>query len=237
MSGRARARRRACGFTLIELAVVVAIVGLLLGGLLVPLATQVELNRMRTTQRQLDDIREALYGFAVVNGRLPCPDTDATPDGSEDLSGTSCAGASGGVASGALPWADLGVERQDAWGRGFRYLVDAGFADQADGTGCGVAATGVSFELCADGALQVFSTAPGGSCSGTGDIAPDVPAAVLSQGANGGDSGSFSTDEQDNADSDACLVSKDYQSSFDDLVSWISPHILKLRMIQAERLP
>ena len=61
------------GFTLVELAVVVAVVALLLGTLLVPLTTQVEQRNISQTQKQLDEIKEALLGYAMVNGRLPRP--------------------------------------------------------------------------------------------------------------------------------------------------------------------
>ncbi|MCX7173914.1 MAG: prepilin-type cleavage/methylation domain-containing protein [Proteobacteria bacterium] len=64
---------RSFGFSLMELAVVLVIVALLLGGLLVPLGTQRDVEFMRATEKSLADIREALIGFAAVNGRLPCP--------------------------------------------------------------------------------------------------------------------------------------------------------------------
>lgn len=70
------------GFTLIEVAVVLFIVTILLGSILIPLATQVEQRQISDTQKTLEEIREALIGFAVVNGYLPCPDTDN--DGTEN---------------------------------------------------------------------------------------------------------------------------------------------------------
>ncbi len=53
-------RHRHRGFTLIEMAVVLVIVGLLLGGMLVPLATQMETDRRKETTATLESIREAL---------------------------------------------------------------------------------------------------------------------------------------------------------------------------------
>ena len=65
------------GFTLIEMAVVLAIVGFILGGLLVPLRTQFDAARYDTVRAQLRTAEEALIGYAVANGgRLPCPVTD-----------------------------------------------------------------------------------------------------------------------------------------------------------------
>ena len=72
---------RPSGFTLIELAMVLFIVSLLIGGLLLPLSTQQELAGRQDTDKALASIREALIGFAVVNGRLPCPAVASIPTG------------------------------------------------------------------------------------------------------------------------------------------------------------
>ena len=71
------------GFTLIELAIAIAIIGLLMGALLVPLATHSHASKNRATERDLKEIKEALIGFGISTGRLPCPDT--TGNGVEDL--------------------------------------------------------------------------------------------------------------------------------------------------------
>src|SRR5512134_2344517 len=84
------------GFTLIELAVVIGVVALLLGSILVPLGTQVTQRNISTTRTSLSAIEEAIMGYALTQGRLPCPDT--TGDGLEDrttASGTE--GCTGGV--------------------------------------------------------------------------------------------------------------------------------------------
>ncbi len=66
------------GFTLVEMAVVLVIIGLLLGGLLIPLSTQMENDKRKETQATLAAIREALIGYAVINGSLrPAPATAA----------------------------------------------------------------------------------------------------------------------------------------------------------------
>ncbi|MGH8699284.1 MAG: type II secretion system protein, partial [Burkholderiales bacterium] len=65
------ARQR--GFTLAELAIVFVIVALLIGGTVLTLAAQTEAREITDTQRTLDQAREAIIGFALRNGRLPCP--------------------------------------------------------------------------------------------------------------------------------------------------------------------
>ena len=61
------------GFSLIEMAIVLFIVALLLGGLLPTVSSQIEQQHTNETRKQLDEIQQALLGFAVINGRLPCP--------------------------------------------------------------------------------------------------------------------------------------------------------------------
>ena len=61
------------GFSLIEIAVVLVIVTILLTTLAVPLASQVQARRTEDTRKQLEEAKEALLGFAMANGRFPCP--------------------------------------------------------------------------------------------------------------------------------------------------------------------
>lgn len=147
---------RQSGFTLMELAVVLMIVGLLLGGLLIPLSSQQDLQGRQATEKALADIREALIGFAVINGRLPCPAQadiadNATHAGAEAISGSgatqSCActtvtsdiagwtnACSGSTTSitGVLPWATLGLLETDAWDRRYTYRVNSVFSRGVD---------------------------------------------------------------------------------------------------------
>ncbi len=61
---------------------VLMIVGLLLGGLIVPLSAQMDQRRATETQKTLEEIKEALTGYAVINGQLPCPADPAIATGS-----------------------------------------------------------------------------------------------------------------------------------------------------------
>jgi len=117
---------RSRGFTLVELALVFAIIALLMASLMYTLSAQVEVRNFEDTRRRLDQARELVLGFAVVNGRLPCPAT-ATSAGLEDPAG-------GGTCTtgyaGWLPARTIGFQQTDSngyaidvWGNRIRYAV------------------------------------------------------------------------------------------------------------------
>jgi len=84
MTHRNQTRNRARGFTLLELSIVVLVVTLLIGGLLVPLSTQVEQRNVSETQQRLAQVQDALIGFAIAQGRFPCPAFVSNPPQSTD---------------------------------------------------------------------------------------------------------------------------------------------------------
>lgn len=112
------------GFTLTELAVVLVIVSLLMGGLLIPLGAQKEIEKRQQTNLQLGEIRDALIGFTAVNGRLPCADFNG--DGLEDSCDNPTLNAQ--TQDGDLPWRTLALQQYDAWGGSLRYRVERDYA-------------------------------------------------------------------------------------------------------------
>ncbi len=250
------------GFTLIELAMVLFILGLLLSSFLTPLATSLEQRDRKETTDMLEDIRESLLGYALVNGHFPCPDcidtsgnctgsvtaNDGIEDGFNSGNGVSPRGVTSGtvfpacaVQEGNLPWNTLDVPENDAWGNHFIYRVTEDFADDDDGTtDCTNPTAGISFCLDSakdDGTIDIFSDSALAS-----PIAQNVPAIVLSVGKNSNVAlADLSAEEQENQDDDNSFVSADYSqtagSEFDDLLMWVPPAILMYDMVRAERLP
>ncbi len=220
------------GFTLTEMAVVLVIVALLIGGMILPMSAQQDMRANVETQKMLGDIGEALYGFAASHSAsdgkpyLPCPDTDN--DGVENRS------ASPGPCvnqEGRIPWSDLGLGQVDAWNNRFRYRVTAAFSNSS--TGFQLTGSAGTLRICTDN-----------SCGTT--LATGIPAVILSHGKNGAGAANSaggtntaptSADELENTDADDDFVSKVAVAGFDDPVIWVSPNILFNRMIAAGRLP
>jgi prepilin-type N-terminal cleavage/methylation domain-containing protein len=104
-------------FTLIELAVVLTIIALLVGSFLIPLGTQIDVAKIRSTEKTLEQVKQALIHYAATNNRLPCPATDVE-SGLELNTLTNC------QKEGYFPWANLGMGQYDAWGNPLNYRVD-----------------------------------------------------------------------------------------------------------------
>jgi prepilin-type N-terminal cleavage/methylation domain-containing protein len=255
------------GFTLVEMTIVLLIVSILLAGILMPLSIQMEVRRYADTKKAMDQINEALIGFVLINGRLPCPairtertGIDATA-GTERLTSNLC-----NSISGVIPWVTLNVPETDEWGRRFTYRVTSAFADlfAAATYGCvpSVNPTLSSFALCASGDLQVKSrTSTKVAFNMTN---PALPAVFISHGKNGygayGPQGTLllavpaaNVDETANANAASVIfISREKQDAssscsdtagttpmceFDDLVAWIPLTTLMNRMVVSGKLP
>lgn len=246
---------REAGFSLIELAVVLVVIGLLIGGGVAAFDATREQSRRSEQQRQLTEVREALYGFALSEGRLPCPvdlDDSYPPDGIEDPENPA-AGSGCSVEEGALPWRQLGVGRRDAWGNPFRYRVTQDFADGPEDNDGADSDGGSSFSLFNsedDGEGDITVEDGNG-----GTITSRTPAVVVSSGPQGDQvwtdmeffcpdaAGGFSDDEIENCNGDELFMAANFRIAdsadgrFNDQLIWISTPVLKARMVDVGRLP
>ncbi len=253
--------RRERGFSLLELAIVVLIMGLLLAGLVMPLSARVDQQRFDATRQQLNDIRVTLVAYALTNDALPCPATPAS-SGRASPTATGCA-----VQHGFVPAVTLGLTGArnddqlllDAWGNPIRYSVTASDAD-GDGLWDFVRPgemRDVTVSALAPN-LKICTTAAGSSSTACANNATTVvataPAVLLSMGK---DWANFtSADEQENVGAtlgggpsgrsyavaaDIVFVDRTQSQApgteFDDIVTWISPLALYGQMVAAGRLP
>lgn len=239
------------GFTLVEMAMVLLIIGLLMGGLIPTLSTQMEAQRISETRKQLEEIQQALIGYAAANGRLPCPASSSSNGEESPVGGGNCTN----FYDGFVPAATLGITSQDnlglvtdGWGNAIRYAV-------ANNTVNGVANTFTSSNgiksatmdnIAGASLLNICASATGINASDCGSTAnkltDKVPALVYSLGKNGGYGGT-GIDEAANLNGNRVFVSHTptpgtaANGEFDDLMIWLSPNILFNRMIAAGKLP
>lgn len=223
---RADMRRNEVGFTLVELAMVLVILALLGGSMLVPLASRIEARDRQAALERLRDIQQALAGFAIIHGRLPCPSTEADPVdpryGVEDTAPCNFS------IEGRLPWRTLALPATDPWGSTryapgddwaghWRYRVDPAFATAPIG-----AATAPA------GNLQIRSH----DSSRITTTDSQAVAIIYSTGPNR---------QPDGLNASYSAAAPTYQAGestadFDDLLAWIGRPLLIARIAQAGRL-
>ncbi|HSI43123.1 MAG TPA: type II secretion system protein [Methylotenera sp.] len=219
------------GFTLVEMAVTLVIMGLIISTLLGPLSAQRDMKNISGTQESLNQIKEALNGFAILNGRLPCPTNQADPaNASYGLEDCSI------VTEGYLPWKTLGVNESDEWGQHRNSVTDSWngyWRYRADGN----YVTTILFNTNILAPVPAFANNLLIKDSNSNDVTPSAVgtekpiAIVYSTGkdlvANGQNSGAV----------DAVYESDTINSNFDDMLIWITRPIIVNRMVIAGKLP
>lgn len=233
------------GFTLVEMAIVLSIIALILGTGLALLSAQQDQRRIEETKARLYEAREALIGFAITYGRLPCP-AIASTNGEE--SPVVVTGVCSNPWNGLIPAATLGlspVDSQgfaiDAWNNRIRYAVTTSNGS-AFTTVNGMQTTGMG-TLAPDLAVCDSATGiTGTACATAISLTNSAPAVIYSLGPNGA-TGGTGADETANLDNNRVFISHSPApveaagGYFDDQLTWISPNILFNRMVQAGKLP
>jgi prepilin-type N-terminal cleavage/methylation domain-containing protein len=249
-------KRPAPGFTLTEMAVVVAIITLLIGGAMATLSGITEQRNYDEATRRLNAAVDALIGYAVVNKRLPCPAVGGATGVESPLGGaTACTSPYGGF----LPAQTIGFTPVDSsgygvdpWGNRIRYAVAATIT----GTGCtttphftnqtNLKAQGVG---CKPNDLDVFCSTVAAGISSTcnsGIRVTDqntIVFLVFSTGKNGAISGEQGADEAANTDGNANFINRFRSSSdstlgiYDDVMVMVPVGVFYQKLISAGVLP
>ena len=245
--------RKHRGFTLVEMAIVLIIVSLLIGGMMMSLTSQQDISSIRETDKRLGDIKDALIGFAAANGRLPCPAAPPPAGGAESPPSTgACTNA---LQSGYVPASLLGTTPTDdkgyaldAWNNPIRYAViptsivtqtppvvtiSNPFTTPGAMKSLGIETISLVSATTPRQFLYVCSSASGltaTDCGTSQKITDSAIAIIYSTGKNG-------VDETRGGSDDIVFVSAQTAANFDDRATWLSPNILFNRMISAGRLP
>lgn len=126
----ARTGARSRGFSLVEMALVLLIVGLLAAVFLPATNTFLDNNRRKETRAKLEALEQAMVRFVMVNRRLPCPADGALLPGDANqglerpVGGGACTPPT--QINGVAPWRTLGLSQgdaTDAWGTLVTYRV------------------------------------------------------------------------------------------------------------------
>jgi prepilin-type N-terminal cleavage/methylation domain-containing protein len=251
------------GFSLVELAVVLFIVSLLLGGVILTLSAREDQRATTETQRRLEAASDAVIGFALAYKRLPCPAAGATGD--ESLaSGTP---ATGGPCTnnfgGFLPGRAVGfqtVDAQgfalDAWGNRIRYAVASAVVASTCSAGTphftsvnnlkanGVGCRPYDLVICQSSS----GTNPGASPPSCGTAQSvtnqETVAFVLhSAGKNGIGGAASGPDEAANTNNDAVFIHREHGTIetatgiYDDVLLWVPAGVLYSKLIAGGILP
>ena len=229
------------GFTLVEMAIVLVILGFVLAALLLPLQAQRNQLFQTQTENTLEIAKKALLGYAQSKGRLPCPAIAASNGMEDPLGGGTCT-----QQAGFLPAATLGITPVDAngfaidgWNNRIHYAITTANAN-AFVTSNGMSNFGI-VGLAPD--LRVCATSnPASSCTPAINLINNAVAVIFSTGKNFGQSAGV--DETSNLSAPAttfysrtptaATAAPSYE--FDDMVIWISPFVLYNAMVEAGQL-
>jgi type II secretory pathway pseudopilin PulG len=139
-------KRGVSGFTLVEVAIVVLIAGLLLVPFLKGLEIWNERQAIKTTRENIKEVHLALSRYVAANNRLPCPGVASLPDSDPNFGASvDCNTAAAGpglsivpgeqpgtqVVIGAVPFRELSIPADvvsDAWGGRMTYAVTRNLA-------------------------------------------------------------------------------------------------------------
>jgi prepilin-type N-terminal cleavage/methylation domain-containing protein len=258
--------KRYKGFTLVEMAIVLVILGFVLSALLLPLQAQRQQVFQAQTLATLKNAEQALLGFAQSRGRLPCPATLASTGMEQPLGGGLCT-----QQVGFLPAATLGVQPTDAQGfalDGWNNRIMYAVTQNSSAVVVNPATPDFTSNIADNVATPLVNEADGMNALGMANLTPDlrvcntatgitaslcsvIPevnysinnavAVVYSTGATFAQ-GSGGLDEDANLNADNVFVSHDATATgsangeFDHLVVWISPYVLYNAIIQAGQL-
>ncbi|MBL8630256.1 MAG: type II secretion system protein [Rhodospirillaceae bacterium] len=230
-SAHAGSWKRARGFTLIEVGIVLVVIGLVLSGGLLATGPVIKSAKISETRQKMGTVEAALLGYVISNGCLPCPAVRGSATTGVSHNGTAAyttacgsGGACTGGGSGLVPWVTLGIsenEATDGWNRRMTYAVDPALTDSSS-----------DVQRNASGSFPTFTSAlVMQNLSGTSLGYTSIAYILVSHGPNmfggesvSGNTGATPTDtsEVENADNDVTYRTGAPSGTFDDILEFKS---------------
>ncbi|MBF0603269.1 MAG: type II secretion system protein [Nitrospirae bacterium] len=226
------------GFTLIEMAILLAVAGTLMLGAVSAIRVQSAKANLEKTQQAMREIEQVLLGFVAMTGHLPCPDwyVGTVADGQENRDAVTglCTDSPDGQQTGLLPWQSLGIKPMDQWGNFYSYRVSNNFTVNG----------GYNFDT--NGDMEVYSG--GGTL-----LLSNIPVMVISHGPNSHGAYAMNLDTNlkrpfaaatalekeniiDDGDNPDNPNPERFYQAGDDILMWISPDVVKLRALESNWL-
>jgi prepilin-type N-terminal cleavage/methylation domain-containing protein len=195
------------GFTLIEIAIVMVIIGLLAGGGGSLMGMLSERRIRNESADYLNEAKYALISFAKINGRFPWADSDN--DGDEDS----------GTTARTLPYLTLGLNPKDANSRVIGYALNSNLGTNRSNSCSALKAGLAGFPLVvdADGSATAFPVAA--VLIGAGPKDADNDGNVFDDVTTG-------THRGDNRDGAPNYLRHPPDNNFDDLVVYVNGYSL-----------
>ena len=190
------------GFTFIEIAIVMVIIGLLAGGGVSLMGMLTKRKARNETLDYLKQTKQAIVSYANIHGKLPWADTDGDGNGNN------------GASSGTLPYLNLEVRPSDPYKRVLKYEINNNLGTDRP-TSCNALKAGLSSGpriIDADGTATPFYVAAILISSGPMDLDSDgdIFDAITS-----------GTHQGDNTDGAPNYLRHPPTDTFDDLVIYI----------------
>lgn len=232
------------GFTLIELAIVLTIAGLLFGSSLSSYSRWRAQQKYQEVEALLQRLHNSVIGYAMSYGKLPCPASLDSLDSTagEDEFGN-CRHYQGGFSASVYGSAESTNSNGlvlDPWNRPIRFVlsdtnaIDLGDADKDDWVhsqeirSIGASQLEASIDIC------INHIEP---CSANGDAHVKAVVLLYSLGADSSTRGKQLT----NQDGDSLYMHAPFHlragAEFDDTLMWISKHELIYWLVRAAQLP
>lgn len=114
-------RKRLAGFSLVEMAIVILIAGIMMGAGLPLLAVKQEAAKWDVTKKNQEAIKQALINYLGKNRRLPCPGDSTGAELGRNAAPPPCPSYTG-----IVPYKELGLDRAaalDGWENFTTYVV------------------------------------------------------------------------------------------------------------------